>query len=358
MEKVRYTLNLVIVFLMILAVAVNRDGKILGVELQKIVDINTEQQMAIETVLNDGTQIINSTEIARDISGYGGSIPLVVTFKNGILTDIEIGKNSETEEFLNTVIGSGIIEQWKGLTPTEILEHKVDAVSGATMTHNAIVGNMMRVAAYVSQRKATPTKTNIFTAKSIVGLLVILLGLYATFTRRKSQKMRMVLQVLNVAVLGLWCGSFLSLSAFVGWASNGVNIGVMFLPFALLVLSVVVPLFGKKGSYCNYHCPMGASQELVGKIVKRKMKISEPILKRLNYLREGILFVLLLVMWMGAGFSLIDYEVFSILIPQNASLFVVILGIIFLVLSAFINRPYCRFICPTGALIKISQINK
>ncbi|NLF43947.1 MAG: 4Fe-4S binding protein, partial [Bacteroidales bacterium] len=34
---------------------------------------------------------------------------------------------------------------------------------------------------------------------------------------------------------------------------------------------------------------------------------------------------------------------------------VLIIGVAFLVLSVFIPKPYCRFVCPTGTLMKFAQ---
>ena len=60
-------------------------------------------------------------------------------------------------------------------------------------------------------------------------------------------------------------------------------------------------------------------------------------------------------MWCGTGFDIMNYEVFSAFMFKQASLAVMILAVVFLILSIFINRPYCRYICPTGALLKLSQ---
>ena len=48
-------------------------------------------------------------------------------------------------------------------------------------------------------------------------------------------------------------------------------------------------------------------------------------------------------------------EVFSAFIFQTASVFVLALGGVFLLLSFFVARPYCRFVCPTGTLFKIAE---
>ena len=65
--------------------------------------------------------------------GIGGTVPVTVTIKNGKITEVTVGDNSETQG-----IGSKAIEQ----LPSAIVEANgiegVDATSGATVTSKAI----------------------------------------------------------------------------------------------------------------------------------------------------------------------------------------------------------------------------
>ncbi|MFI3285411.1 MAG: 4Fe-4S binding protein [Rikenellaceae bacterium] len=63
-------------------------------------------------------------------------------------------------------------------------------------------------------------------------------------------------------------------------------------------------------------------------------------------------------MWLGVGFELMDYEIFSAFIISSASTAVLVMAALFLILSLFIQKPYCRFGCPTGALITMAQKTK
>ena len=77
--------------------------------------------------------------------------------------------------------------------------------------------------------------------------------------------------------------------------------------------------------------------------------------KRLNAFRKLLFAVLLVLMLSGIWFEWIDYEVFSAFIFQTASVFVLVLGGVVAVLSFFVPRPYCRFVCPTGTFFKIAE---
>ena len=72
----------------------------------------------------------------------------------------------------------------------------------------------------------------------------------------------------------------------------------------------------------------------------------------LEYLREILFSVLILLLWTGIGTEWINHELFTAFIVESASLAVIITGIAFIILSIFIPRPFCRFVCPTGTLLK------
>ena len=72
---------------------------------------------------------------------------------------------------------------------------------------------------------------------------------------------------------------------------------------------------------------------------------------------QALWLVLLCLLWAGWGASWIDYEIFTAFIVNSASWAVIGTGIGFVLLSVFIPRPFCRFVCPTGSILKL-QISK
>lgn len=63
----------------------------------------------------------------------------------------------------------------------------------------------------------------------------------------------------------------------------------------------------------------------------------------------------MLAMWSGVWFSWMDYELFAAFLFDRAPYVLTVVAVAVVILSVFVNRPYCRFICPTGSLFKISQ---
>ncbi len=362
MERLKYIVNLLIVALMVAAVAIGRDGRVLGTSAQEIVNPQPKEaveDVMVEETLADGTRVIYSESLAKDVIGYAGRTPIELHSKDGVITEVKLLENNETPSFFGELLEAGYKDLWDGISLGDVTTHNVDAVSGSTMSSLAVIENVKRAAQYGANVAAVEDSLlSKLALKDFVALAVVLLGAILTLIKVRSKALTVVVMALNVGVLGFWCGNFLSLTQFVSWAANGINLGAGIATVALLAVAIIMPLLGKKGSYCHIHCPMGSAQELLAKVPNRKVKLNPQLSKFLNKLRYYILMVLLFIMWIGVGFDLINYEVFSAFIISSASTFVLILGGVFIVLSLFIHRPYCKFICPTGALLTVSQRTK
>ncbi|MFV0588501.1 FMN-binding protein [Bacteroides reticulotermitis] len=350
--------SLITCFLIMLAVAINRDQQFFGKTLLKS-GSDSQTDSTANYVGSDGMLIISTDELAKDVVGYGGNVPLKIYLKDGKVSKIEALKNAETPGFFRDV-EQGVLPQWNGLTVDEALKKKVDGISGATLSSNAVIESVKRGLMYsqgIETVETSAESASIFSLKFVCTVLVILAGAIVPIFVR-SPRYRMAQLLLNVVVLGFWSGSFISYSLLVNYISNGLNVWAAVIPVLLLIIAFVFPLFGKKSHYCNWVCPLGSLQEVVGKSVKYKFYIRPRYLKFLNYFRDGLWALLMLLMWAGVCFEWMDYELFTAFIFQQASTAVLVLAIVFLLLSCVVVRPYCRFVCPTGTLFRISQNTK
>ncbi len=357
MDRIKYVINLLIVLIIFMAISIQRDQKLFGREVSSLLNPSEpEVYVEPEKVLPDGSRTLNSTSIAKDVVGFGGRTPVKLSVKDDVILNVEVLPNSETPSFLEQVIKDGLIESWNGMHLTNAAVAVVDSVSGATYTSKAISENVKRAAAFGSNMEAESASFwSSIGLRDIFGVCVVISGVVLTLIKKRQKWVMAIQQALNVVVLGFWCGSFLSLSTVVSWISNGVNLSLSLIAVSLAVVVLIMPLFNKKGSYCYMHCPMGSAQDLLGKIPVKRLAINPKLNGFLNNLRYYILNALLLMMWLGVGFNLINYEVFSAFIVRSASNVVMIMAVIFWALSIFVPRPYCRFVCPFGALLTMSQ---
>lgn len=353
--KLQQLLCLLTCVLMVVAVSIRRDSKVAG---QDVKDHQTASQKTEPmVVLEDGSVRLNTTELGKDIVGYGGTVPLEITLHEGRVENIRALANSETPDFFKEA--SVLLTKWNGQTVEDAQKMKVDAVSGATFSSKAIIGNVQRGLQYAAKN---PVKTSVwaefdFSAKAMAGLVVVLLAAIVPLFI-KDRRYRTGQQILNVVVLGFWCGSFLNYTSIISYMSNGMNIVALIVPVIMLITAFVYPLFGKKSYYCTQVCPFGSLQELAGKCVGYKVRIKPATAKRLDKFRQILWAMLMLCLWTGVWFDWIDYEPFSAFVFQSALWVVIALAIVFVALSTVVMRPYCRFVCPTGSLLKYCQFSK
>lgn len=345
----------VTVFCLLASLAIIRNGSIFGREAAGLFSsgdtASTETQDDIATISQaGGKEIINTTDIGKDISGYAGPVPLEIYVSNGMIDSIVALPNSESPKFFSRLEEEGLTRAWNGHTLQEAETMKVDAASGATYSSNAYIANVRAGAAYAVGEKAKTSEP--ISAAAIAALIVIFAGAVLPIFIKKPGY-RLVQQLLNVAVLGFWAGTFIDYAMMLNFFSETPRMTLSFLvTILLMVVGLVYPLFGKPNFYCTWICPFGSLQELAGKVCKKKWKMSPKLVKILDNFRQLLWVVLLSFLYIGWATSWIDYEVFTAFIVESASWIVIAVGCVFIMLSLFITRPFCRFVCPTGSLLK------
>ena len=131
---------------------------------------------------------------------------------------------------------------------------------------------------------------------------------------------------------------------------------------AFFLLPLVFTLFVGR-TFCAAVCPLGALQDIV---LVRPLKVPAWLEHTLGllpyvYLGAGVLFAAT-----GAAFIICEYDPFvsvfrllplarpgATVAALGGSSTMLILGGCFLVAGMFIGRPYCRWLCPYGAILKL-----
>lgn len=127
----------------------------------------------------------------------------------------------------------------------------------------------------------------------------------------------------------------------IGLLGGAVGIGLM------LVLTVI---FGRH--FCGYLCPIGAVQELAYAAPTPKVRTTRK--RELSLIRGGVLLVLLGA-GLGAGVSVLAFfgiqEFFTLTLSTG---FIVFAAVVCVSLAFY--RPFCRVVCPLGALFQLAAV--
>ena len=88
-----------------------------------------------------GEYIVNTTDLGKDVIGYRGTTPLKIHIKSGKIVKVEALKNMETPKYWAMLKGK-VLDAWNGKSVKEASTMKVDAVTGATLSSNAVIKNV------------------------------------------------------------------------------------------------------------------------------------------------------------------------------------------------------------------------
>ena len=348
-------LRLVACLLLLAAAAAGRSGRLLGHDLVSIPAQASDAENALTTA-DDGAIVITSSMNGPGVFGYGGPVPVTVTIRDGVVAGVRpVLPNDETPLFFSSLEEAGLWKKWNGMPVEVAVTARVDAVTGATYSSNAAIANVRTalataVAFEVRSSAGTPK------ARTVVAFLVILAAAVIPLVTR-SRKVRTILLALDIVVLGLWNGLFLSHARLIGWVGAGLHgtwadVGAALL---LVAMAFLYPLFGRPQHYCLQVCPFGAAQEFAGRIPVRKWCLSPRLMRALTELRRLLWGALMLSLWVGLWAGWLDWELFAAFAFRAAPPLLLALAVAVLILAIFVPRPYCRFACPTGTLFKLAE---
>ncbi len=350
--KLNRYLSLLVVVLLLIAATISVKKQIFGKDLTPKVETEEHANLSPITTNDDGSQIIHTGDIPLEdaINGYAGPVPLNITIKEGKIASIDPLPNSETPSFFNRALS--VLDNWIGKTPKEGLEIKPDAVSGATYSSYALIKNVEEGLAYYQGTQADST-TSIPVKIWIAFAVTLAACVIPLFVKNKIYTY--VQLIANVAVLGFWCGQFLDFHVIIGFLADGVTLPIGLIVILMLIAAFIYPLFGHPQYYCTHICPLGSAQQIIGQICGHKIHLSKKLIHILDWFRKILWAVLLLLLWFDTFTEWMDYELFQAFQIESASWWIIGIAIVFLILSAIVNRPYCRFVCPTGSIFKRAE---
>lgn len=298
---------------------------------------------------NSGNQ--NSWNLyAGDGQGYNGSVGVLVqTDMSGIITRLNITTNHETPSYFQKLEKNNFLKTASQVKIDEyLLGEPVNAISGATVTSRAIMNGIRNGYAKGENISISNSFKPSFGGLEILIVLLLLSGL--TLHEIKNRKIRQIIRWLTFMIsfifLGFVYNQPITLSRIVA-ILNGYfpDIGYEFYFYLLLGGSIMAIIFTKKNIYCRSICPFGAAQEILAKTGRAKT-FRPTFYKKLKYIQWGITIGALLIALLLNNPAIAQYEIFGAFFQLTATSF--LFGVLFIVviLSLFIKRPWCNFMCP------------
>ncbi|WP_068475074.1 FMN-binding protein [Saccharicrinis aurantiacus] len=309
----------------------------------KSIEVRSDKSERIGTILS--SVIYETSQL-----GYNDVLPILIGLDlDHKVKAIAVLDNSETGEFMSHVYDSNLLSKWDGKqVDTTLIQRKVDAISGATYSSEAIIkGVNATLSTYLSIEQSHQLNWLRITQLVLVFILM-LCSLIMVFTKRfKNYYFYYLLAVL--LVFGFFTNKMLSLSIFETWLQNGLPWYTNVELILILVASIIMTFIGKHKYYCNYLCPMGALQMIVSKLSPfKKRKFVKKVFNidlRLIYL----CFIWASIL-MGISLPLSSMEPFLAFAYSVSGWLMIGAGMLIIIVSLFFNRPWCA-LCPTGCAL-------
>lgn len=184
----------------------------------------------------------------------------------------------------------------------------------------------------------------------VVMLLALLLtATWAIYKRRKPMIWVSVVSVLYFGFFreGCVCSVGSIQNVVLALADGTYSMPWNVLLFFLLPV-VFALIFGRV--FCSGVCPIGALQELVNVRNGKMNKAVEAVLGLLPWL---YLILTILFAATRSQFLICRFDPFIGIFRLGGDMGLLVFGIVLLVISVFTGRPFCRFLCPYGALLSL-----
>jgi NosR/NirI family nitrous oxide reductase transcriptional regulator len=188
-----------------------------------------------------------------------------------------------------------------------------------------------------------------FDVAVLIGALIVTTWLAL---KKRSRKGLIWMSVFSLAYFGFYRqGCICSVGSVQNVALALFNDGYS-IPLSALLFFIIPLLFALAYGrvFCAGVCPLGAIQELTGFKPLKLPKTVEIILSSIPfiYLALAVLFAST-----NSQFIICRYDPFVGIFRLDATYTMIIFGVLLLLAGIFVNRPYCRYLCPYGVLLNV-----
>ena len=305
--------------------------------------------------------IFSSRGLVRRSQGFGGPIELLIRLSaDGEVLGFDMLRSNETPVYLDklhdwnrSLVGRNVFQadQWRD----------IDAVSGATISANAIVAVLRRAGqVFVSAALGKESISEIGVEPprqqrpSVISAIYLLLAMMVAvmMARRGGRWRRRLFLLCCVVVGGYWLNLQYSSEQVISLLAGSFP---AWTPSTALLLILAAPcfvaIFGNL--YCGYLCPFGGLQELIADLVPAKWRL-RPDRDLMHWARFGkyiILAVLLCAFFFTKDRQVLAPDVLTSFFSRSPlqGKWLILLPLAAMVF--FVPRFWCRCLCPAGAFL-------
>jgi polyferredoxin len=284
---------------------------------------------------------------------------LIILDPDWKILGLKVHSSEDTGEYVdNVVLDRRFLKKWNGMTwqaaaNLDLKEEGIEGVSGATMTSLAIAQSVKARLQMSAGEIAARPALRIGWRDSGMLVVLALAGVMAFGKAEWRHRWKRPYQIALIVYVGFIAGDLVALKLMAGWTRSGIPWSTAPGLVLLVAAAFAVPWTTRKPLYCHHVCPHGAAQELISHFRPARFQWtpSAGVIRGLEYLPFGLLFLTLVVAMLALPLDLAGIEPFAAYIVRSAGVATLVVAAVGLVASFFVPQAYCRFGCPTGALL-------
>ena len=291
-----------------------------------------------------------------EASGYGGPMTVAVGVDPaGTVTNVVIADHRETPAWMDQIRKNEFPGALTGKSYADPFRvgNDVDGITGATTSSKAVAEAVLNGSRKAAQVIGLPVETPPvprleFGVPEITLLVLFAVGYFAHQRNFKhKKKLRWASLLTGLLLLGFIYNSPLTLAYINKFLLGFWPQWQTHLYWYLLIGGILfVYTVENKNPYCQWFCPFGAAQEVMGLVGGAKVYSPRQFRDFLKWLQRGLawLAIILALIYRNPGLS--SFEIFGTLFSLTGSNFQFILLGLVLTVSLFVRRPWCTYLCP------------
>jgi NosR/NirI family nitrous oxide reductase transcriptional regulator len=210
----------------------------------------------------------------------------------------------------------------------------------------------------------------IFTCFLLIGILLVIL-----FARKLTQNKKYIniIKILLTTTIFSWIGIFHGIPIGTQKVYNSYNNvklnngdweNILFEPIFVILSSFVIitTLIWGRGIFCGWICPFGTIQDMIYKFKSFfkfiTFEVPNNLHNKLIYTKYIILSAIVIsAIYTSGNNLLLEFEPFKTIIENkfNTSTILILWSLVLLSFVFFIERGFCRYLCPTGAALSLTS---
>lgn len=169
--------------------------------------------------------------------------------------------------------------------------------------------------------------------------------------KNRNRKAIFVVMIFSLVYFGFWRNGCICSIGAIGNVTLSIFDSNYALPITALcffLLPLLFTLFFGR-SFCGSVCPLGAIQDIV---LLKPVSLPAWLTGALRLFAYAYLAVAVVFAATGSAFLICRYDPFIAFFRLGGNINMVVLGACILIIAIFVGRPYCRFLCPYGVILR------